>query len=62
MAKQQITTSGAPTPGGSYSQGLKVGNLVFVAGQVPRDPQTGEIAGDTIEEQTARVLDNVKAV
>ena len=62
MEKQQISTNGAPAPAGAYSQGLRVDNLVFVAGQVPRDPRTGEIAGDTIEEQTARVLENVKAV
>jgi 2-iminobutanoate/2-iminopropanoate deaminase len=62
MAKLEISTDRAPKPGGGYSQGLRVGNLVFVAGQVPRDPQTGEMAGDTIEEQTTRVLENVKAV
>jgi 2-iminobutanoate/2-iminopropanoate deaminase len=62
MAKLEISTDRAPKPGGGYSQGLRVGNLVFVAGQVPRDPQTGELAGDTIEEQTTRVLENVKAV
>jgi reactive intermediate/imine deaminase len=62
LAKQQISTDGAPKPSGGYSQGLRAGNMVFVAGQVPRDPQTGELAGGTIEEQTARVLENVKAV
>ena len=62
MAKLEISTDRAPKPGGGYSQGLRVGNLVFVAGQVPRDPQTGEMAGDTIEVQTTRVLENVKAV
>ena len=62
MVKQQISTTGSAAPGGSYSQGLRVGDFVFVAGQVPRNPATGEIQGDTIEEQTAQCLENVKAV
>jgi 2-iminobutanoate/2-iminopropanoate deaminase len=61
MPKQQIsTTTGAP-PAGAYSQGIRVGDFIFVAGQGPRDPLTGQI-GATIEEQTARTLENVKAV
>jgi 2-iminobutanoate/2-iminopropanoate deaminase len=47
---------------GAYSPGLRVGDFIFVSGQVPRDPVTGNIVGETIEEQTARVLDNVKAI
>ena len=62
MSKQQIsTTSGALTMG-AYSQGLRVGDFIFVSGQVPRDPATGKIVGGTIEEQTERVLENVKAI
>ena len=62
MAKQQISTTSSATPGGAYSQGLRVGDFIFVAGQVPRNPETNELAGDTIEEQTVQVLENVKAV
>jgi 2-iminobutanoate/2-iminopropanoate deaminase len=62
MPKQQITTQSAASPVGVYSQGLRVGDFIFVSGQVPRDPTTGQIVGDTIEEQTARVLENVKAI
>ena len=62
MAKTEIRTGQAPAPGGGYSQGIRAGNLVFTAGQVPWDPETGEIVGPTIEEQTARALDNVAAV
>jgi 2-iminobutanoate/2-iminopropanoate deaminase len=62
VPKQEIRTEKAPAPGGSYSQGLRAGNFIFVAGQVPRDPRTGEIAGDTIEEQTRQVLENIKAI
>jgi len=62
MPKQQITTNASATPGGAYSQGLRVGDFIFVSGQVPRDPVTGEIVGATIEEQTKQVLENIKAI
>ena len=62
MAKTEIRTDAAPPPGGGYSQGIKTGRLVFTAGQVGIDPATGELAGDTIEEQTTQVLDNLAAV
>ena len=62
MAKSEIRTDGAPRALGGYSQGIKAGKLIFTAGQVGIDPATGELAGPTIEEQTARALENVKAV
>jgi 2-iminobutanoate/2-iminopropanoate deaminase len=62
MAKTEIRTDRAPTPGGSYSQGIRAGRFVFTAGQVGIDPATGELAGVTISEQTAQALDNVAAV
>ena len=62
MARTEIRTDAAPPPGGGYSQGIRAGRLVFTAGQVGIDPATGELAGPTIEEQTARALENVKAV
>ncbi|HSH79066.1 MAG TPA: Rid family detoxifying hydrolase [Herpetosiphonaceae bacterium] len=62
MTKQLIQSAYAPAPAGAYSPGLRVGDFVFVAGQGPLDPATGEIVGDTIEEQTARTLENVKAI
>ena len=62
MAKLQIRTEKAPIAAGPYSQGLRVGDFVFVAGQGPTDPATRKTAGDTIEEQTARTLENVKAI
>jgi 2-iminobutanoate/2-iminopropanoate deaminase len=46
---------------GPYSPGLKVGNMVFVSGQGPVDPQ-GNIVGETIEEQTAKVLENIRLI
>ena len=62
MSKQQITTRSGASPIGAYSQGLQVGDFIFVSGQGPLDPETGQVVGTTIEEQTARVLENVKAI
>ena len=62
MPKQQITTSTGASPIGAYSQGLRAGDFVFVSGQGPLDPTTGEIVGDTVEEQTMRVLENIRAI
>jgi 2-iminobutanoate/2-iminopropanoate deaminase len=62
VAKQQITTDKAPRPAGSYSQGLRVGDFIYVAGQGPNDPATSQPAGESIEEQTARTLENIKAI
>ncbi len=62
MGKQQIRTDGAAAPGGAYSQGIRAGDFVYVSGQGPIDPASGEIVGETIEEQTERTLENVKAI
>ena len=62
MPKQQITTTTGASPMGAYSQGLRGGDFIFVSGQGPLDPATGKIVGDTIEEQTARTLENIKAI
>ncbi len=57
-----IATNEAPAAIGPYSQGMITGNLVFTSGQIPVDPKTGLIAGDTIETQAEQSLKNVKAV
>ena len=62
MPKQQIRTTSGASPIGAYSQGLRVGDFLFVSGQGPLDPATGKIVGETIEEQTARVLENIKVI
>jgi 2-iminobutanoate/2-iminopropanoate deaminase len=62
MSKQQITTHSGASPIGAYSQGIRVGDFIFVSGQGPLDPETGQIVGTTVEEQTARVLENIKAI
>jgi len=59
--KKPIETAGAPAAAGPYSQGVRFGDLVFVAGQRPADPVSGEIPAD-LAAQTRRVLDNLKAV
>jgi 2-iminobutanoate/2-iminopropanoate deaminase len=52
----------APTPAGPYSPGLLDGDLVFVSGQVGRDPTTGQLAGDTIESQARQTFINIGTI
>ena len=62
MPKKIILTDQAPAPIGPYSQAVSVGDLVFLSGQIPLDPKTGELVDDNIEDATARVLENIRAV
>ena len=62
MVKTAITTDQAPRPVAAYSQAVRSGVLVQVAGQGPADPVTGEFVAGGITEQTRRTLDNVVAV
>jgi 2-iminobutanoate/2-iminopropanoate deaminase len=62
MPKTQISTSKGSPPGGPYSQAIRAGDFIFVAGQVSKDPATGKIVGETIEEQTRQTLENLKAI
>lgn len=62
MAKVMIHTEDAPKPAAGYSQAMKAGGLVFVAGQGPFDAKTGEVVGTTIQEQTAQCLRNIAAI
>ncbi|HOO77403.1 MAG TPA: Rid family detoxifying hydrolase [bacterium] len=59
--KESVATSAAPAAGGPYSQAVKAGDLIFVSGQIPLSPE-GEPVGEGIEEETVRVLENLKAV
>ncbi|MBX9923310.1 MAG: Rid family detoxifying hydrolase [Rhabdochlamydiaceae bacterium] len=59
---KKIETSNAPDPKGPYSQAVKAGPFLFVSGQIPIDPKTGELADRTIEAQTKQVLDNIEAI
>src|SRR5215213_1582551 len=60
--RQRIQTENAPAAIGPYSQAIKAGGFVYVSGQVPIDPETGEFVAGGIAEQTERVLTNVAAV
>ncbi len=61
MAKVIVTTDHAPKSM-AFSQGVKAGGLVFIAGQGPFDPKTGDVVGTTIQEQTAQCLRNIDAI
>jgi len=62
MSKTVIATNAAPAAIGPYSQGVRVGNLVFTAGQIALDPVTQLVVAPGIAEQTTRVLENLKAI
>jgi 2-iminobutanoate/2-iminopropanoate deaminase len=62
MSKSVIATAGAPAAIGPYVQGVRAGNLIFTAGQIPLDPVTGQVVSGGITEQTTRVLENLKAI
>ena len=59
---KKIETSKAPGAIGPYSQGMVSGKLVFTSGQIPLDPATGAIVGETIEAQSEQALKNLQAV
>lgn len=56
---ETIHTDNAPKAIGPYSQAVKAGNMLFVSGQIPIDPKTGELSSGTISEQTKLVLTNI---
>ena len=57
-----IKSDKAPSAAGPWSMGWRTGDFIFVAGQGPIDPKTGQLTGTTIQEQTQRTLENVAAV
>lgn len=62
MTREVVFTEKAPRPVGPYSQAIKVGGWIFVAGQVAIDPSTGKVVGGDIRVQTRRVLENVREI
>ena len=62
MSKAVIATNAAPAAIGPYSQGIRVGNLVFTAGQIALDPLPQQVVAPGITEQTMQVLENLKAI
>lgn len=57
-----VETKNAPAAIGPYSQGIILNGIAFFSGQVPLSPETGEVVGTTIEEQTEQVMQNIKAL
>jgi len=60
--KDIVMTNRGPKPIGPYSQAIKCNGFLFVSGQVGVDPASGEFAGAAIQQQTVRMLENVKAI
>jgi len=60
--RRAIVTEAAPAAVGPYSQGIVCGNLLFVSGQLPIDPSSGELVSGSIEEKTRQVLSNLRAI
>ena len=62
MTKNIISTNNAPSAIGTYSQAVRTGNLVFVSGQIPLNPQTMEIVDGDFEARARRVFDSLRAI
>lgn len=62
MKKNIIVTDRAPRAIGTYSQGVRAGNLVFISGQIPLDPRTMEMVAGNMDAHIRRVFDNLSAV
>ena len=60
--REAVTALGAPAAIGPYSHAVRAGGLLFCSGQVALDPDTGELTGDTVGDQTRRCLENLAAV
>jgi 2-iminobutanoate/2-iminopropanoate deaminase len=60
--REPVSTDSAPAAIGPYSQGVRVGELLFCSGQIPIEPSTGELVKDDVEGQTRRCLENLAAV
>jgi len=62
MIRESISSDQAPKAIGPYEQAIRAGDFVYTAGQIPIDPQTGNLVPGGIAEQTRQVLENLKAV
>jgi 2-iminobutanoate/2-iminopropanoate deaminase len=60
--RRAVVTEAAPAAVGPYSQGMLCGNLLFISGQLPIDPASGELLEGTSEEKTRQVLENLRAI
>ncbi len=62
MSKKVITTTNAPAAVGPYSQAIVAGELLFISGQLPINPETGNMVEGSIEEKTRQVVENIRAI
>jgi 2-iminobutanoate/2-iminopropanoate deaminase len=62
MPREIISTSDAAKPPATYSQAVRAGGFIFVSGTAPADPQTGQLVGSTIQEQTRQCLKNIASI
>ena len=60
--RETVTALGAPDAVGPYSHAVKAGGLLFISGQIPLDPGSGELVGDTPAEQARRCLENLSVI
>ena len=60
--KKIIVTKNAPDPIGPYSQAVQAGGFIFVSGQVGKNPATGNVVNDTIQNETTQVMQNIKNI
>ena len=62
MSKEIISTENAPQAIGPYSQAVKAGGLMFISGQIPLNPETGDLVSGSIEDEANQVLQNIKSI
>ncbi|MDC6406920.1 MULTISPECIES: RidA family protein [Maribacter] len=60
--KKIINTSNAPAPIGPYNQAILIGNTLYISGQIPLDPETGELVSGDIKKETRQSMENLKAI
>ncbi|MCB0396454.1 MAG: RidA family protein [Flavobacteriales bacterium] len=60
--KQVINTKHAPAPIGPYNQAIRTGNMVFISGQIALNPETGKLETGNVNDETKRVMENLKAI
>jgi 2-iminobutanoate/2-iminopropanoate deaminase len=60
--RETVTALGAPAAAGPYSHAIKAGGLLFISGQIPLDPETNELVGDSAGEQARRCLENLAII
>lgn len=62
MEKKIIRTDNAPAPIGPYNQAVQYRDMLFISGQIPIDPKTGNLVRDNIQAETKQVMENLKAI